>query len=360
MSGPSITISGHHQKAAWINQVLPPVERISDGVWSIPVPFPDNPLRYTLSYLLVGHGDVVLIDPGWDSNEGWKHLLGGLHKAGFAVTDVSGIVATHYHSDHLGMAARLRDASGAWVAMGENEVRSLLTEGDAAFQVTADRAQFALWGVPPGRLDEVAFDEGRLSALSKLADPDIRLGDGEMVPAAGLQLRVVATPGHSPGHICLVDETLGLIFSGDHVLPRISPHVPFEVPGPTNPLADYYRSLSLIGFEDAMEVCPAHEYRFVGMRRRVNQILAHNRDRSAEVLQVLAARRPNSIWEVAQNLTWSRGWDSLRGFSLRLAVSETASHLVYLQSQGQDINLPVRETQLDSPPVSRKQVTINR
>lgn len=58
------------------------------------------------------------------------------------------------------------------------------------------------------------------------------------MPAKEVNLRVVATPGHSSGHVCLVDEPHGLIFSGDHVLPRISPHIALELPGPSNPLAD--------------------------------------------------------------------------------------------------------------------------
>lgn len=107
MSLPLITITGHAQKEAWQNKVLPPVEELGGNVWSIPVPFPDNPMRYTLCYLLVGDGDVVLIDPGWDSDAGLDHLAAGLRQAGLGLSDLTGIVVTHYHSDHLGMAARL-------------------------------------------------------------------------------------------------------------------------------------------------------------------------------------------------------------------------------------------------------------
>jgi hypothetical protein len=97
-----------------------------------------------------------------------------------------------------------------------------------------------------------------------------------------------------------------MIFSGDHVLPRISPHIALELPGPPNPLADYYESLDLIGFEDAMEVCPAHEFRFSGMQRRVAQLVKHNCERSAEILRVLEAHRPGTVWDIARHLTWSR------------------------------------------------------
>ncbi|GAA3316019.1 MBL fold metallo-hydrolase [Arthrobacter ramosus] len=350
MNLPPIIITGLAQKEAWQNKVVPPVEQLGKDVWSIPVPFPDNPMRYTLSYLLLGDGDVVLIDPGWDSDAGLDQLAAGLRHAGVGLTDLTGIVVTHFHSDHLGMAARLRTASGAWVALGDKEVRRLTASADADLVLHNDREELTLWGVPGDRLAEAALDRLGLIHLRNLADPDLRLADGSLVPAKGLDLRVVTTPGHSPGHICLVDEPHGLIFSGDHVLPRISPHIALELPGPANPLANYYESLDLIAFEDAMEVCPAHEYRFIGMQRRVAQLIEHNRERSAEVLRVLETHRPETIWDIARHLTWSRGWESLQAFSLRLAVSETASHVVYLGSQGHDIDVPVTEPR---PAVSR-------
>ena len=101
--------------------MLPAVEEVRPGVWSIPVPFIGNPMRYTLAYLLVGDGESALVDPGWDSDEGWEVLMAGLAAAGLRPQDITGIVVTHFHPDHLGMAARLRAASGAWVALGENE-----------------------------------------------------------------------------------------------------------------------------------------------------------------------------------------------------------------------------------------------
>jgi glyoxylase-like metal-dependent hydrolase (beta-lactamase superfamily II) len=346
MSLSAITVTGHAQKEAWQNKVLPPVEQIGADVWSIPVPFPNNPMRYTLSYLLMGDGDALLIDPGWDSEAGLGHLTAGLRRAGLGLTDLTGIVVTHFHSDHLGMAARLRAISGAWVAMGDREVRRLTASEDLDLVLRTHREELALWGVPADKLTEVALDHPTLTHLRNLADPDLRLTDSSLVPVKGMDLRVITTPGHSPGHICLIDDAHGLIFSGDHILPRISPHIALELPGPANPLADYYESLNGIAFEDEMEVCPAHEYRFIGMQRRVAQLIEHNRGRSAEVLRVLDKHRLDTVWDVARHLTWSRGWESLQAFSLRLAVSETASHVVYLQSQGHDIEVPITESQV--------------
>ncbi|WP_285314339.1 MBL fold metallo-hydrolase [Pseudarthrobacter sp. fls2-241-R2A-168] len=341
MNLPPITLTGHAQKEAWQNKVLPPVEKLGTDVWSIPVPFPGNPMRYTLCYLLLGEGEAILIDPGWESEMGFEHLAAGLRHAGLGITDLTGILVTHYHSDHLGLAARLRRASGAWVALGDQETPRLTASEDPDLFRLTHKEELLLWGVPAHRLVEVAFSDADLRHLQNLADPDLRLADGSYVPANGLALQVVTTPGHSAGHICLIDEHRRLIFSGDHVLPRISPHIALELPGPSNPLADYYDSLSRIAFEDEMEVCPAHEYRFIGMQRRVAQLKQHNSERSAEVMKVVDRHRPESVWDIARHLTWSRGWESLQNFSLRLAVSETASHVVYLRSQGYQIDVPL-------------------
>ena len=336
-----ITITGHEQFQAWKDKVLPGVEEVRPGVWSIPVPFIDNPMRYTLAYLLVGDGEVALVDPGWDSDEGWDVLTAGLAVAGLEPAGITGIVITHFHPDHLGMAARLRAASGAWVALGENEPLPTRWRSDPEKFIAHDRAQFCEWGVPAEFLDEVSFDTDTWAQMTNVQEPQRRLANGELLPIAGIQVRVLATPGHTPGHIALVDEANQLILTGDHVLPRITPHVSLEAQNHANPLGDYFHSLAIMGIGADMEVLPAHEYRFRGLSERVTELKQHTCERSQEVIAVLESGIAKSVWDVAKELTWSRGFSSLHGFTLRLALAETASHLVYLAEQGRVVDIAV-------------------
>lgn len=336
-----ITISAEEQFQAWQAKVMPPVEEVRPGVWSIPVPFINNPMRYTLCYVLVGDGEAALVDPGWDSDEGWEALTAGLATAGLGPRDITGIVVTHFHPDHLGMAARLREASGAWVALGEHEPLPEHWRDDSSLFVADDLAQFAAWGVPAEYLDEVSFQEQTWAQMTAIAAPQRRLADGEFIPVAGLQVRVLSTPGHTPGSICLVDEANRLFLSGDHVLPKITPHVSLEAQNHVDPLLDYLQSLEIMGAGTDMEVLPAHEYRFRGLLERAAELREHTLDRSREVIAVLDAGAAASVWDVSKELTWSRGFDSLRGFTLRLALAETASHLVYLAGQGRDVAIKV-------------------
>ena len=113
-----VEITGTAQHEAWQARALPPVEQLRDDLWSIPVPIPHNPLRYVSVYAFaLDGGGLGLLDTGWESDEGWTALTGGLASIGGGVDDVRGVLVTHLHFDHLGLAARVREASGAWVAM---------------------------------------------------------------------------------------------------------------------------------------------------------------------------------------------------------------------------------------------------
>lgn len=117
-------------------------------------------MRYTLAYLLFGNSEAVLVDPGWDSDHGWAELTAGLARAGVELLNLIGIVVTHYHPDHLGMARRLQAATGAWLALGEDEIMPNRWSPDQATFIARDTAQHAEWGVPADRLCEVTFAPG--------------------------------------------------------------------------------------------------------------------------------------------------------------------------------------------------------
>ncbi|MDE8586066.1 MBL fold metallo-hydrolase [Arthrobacter sp. NQ4] len=336
---PAITITGTAQKEAWQRRVMPPIELVAPGVNSVPVVFPDNPMRYTLSYVLVDGNECVVVDPGFDSEEGHRQLLSALADLGVGPGEITGIVATHFHTDHLGMAARLARGSGAWVALGRQERRHISAFEDAHEESALDQSRMLGWGVPHGRVAEAAMTPEGLLHMRQLADPDRRLGDGDSLSVAGRTWRIMETPGHTPGHICLWDDNGELVLSGDHILPRISPNVSLEIRGDTDPLRQNIASLRRIAGNDHYEVCPAHEYRFRGVGHRARVLEEHIAERSREVLHVLGKGAP-TVHEVARRLTWSRGWESLGQLQFRLALSETAAHIRYLVTSGAHAGVP--------------------
>jgi glyoxylase-like metal-dependent hydrolase (beta-lactamase superfamily II) len=219
-------ITGVVQREAWLNKIMPPVECVAEGMWSVPVVFPRNPMRYTLAYVVVEGDDCLVVDPGFDSAQGRLDLLAGLRAAGVGIMDVTGILATHFHTDHLGLARWLRRWSGAWVALGRAEKRYISAFENALEESAVDRSRMRTWGVPEDRVNEAALDVDGLMHLRQLADADLRVGDGETVPISGGNLTVMETPGHTPGHICLRDESRKVF------LTRIFHRTAVGAPGP--------------------------------------------------------------------------------------------------------------------------------
>jgi glyoxylase-like metal-dependent hydrolase (beta-lactamase superfamily II) len=344
-----IVVTGTRQRQAWVDRVLPPVERVRPGLWSIPVPIPNNPLRYVLVYAIELPDGVAVVDTGWPADSAWDALIAGLTEVGYAIGDVRSVLVTHYHPDHSGLAGRVRRASGAWVGMHPKEAWAVTQLPEAASLARAARDWLVARGAPDQEAREEAqipFDLADLAAAS----PDRLIEDGDFPLAPHLPLRAVWTPGHTAGHLCFFDEGTGLLLSGDHVLPRISPNISLmsgaegERPHAYQPvpdddvLGDFLESLALVAKLPVEEVLPAHEYRFRGLTGRVQQLLRHHERRLAELESLVAANPDSTTWELAAGLHWSRPWPQL-GRMRRAAIGETLAHLVLLHRRARVVNV---------------------
>lgn len=328
-------VTGTAQREAWLARTFPPVEQVRPDLWSVPVPIPGSPLRYTLTYVVASGSELVVVDPGWDAGDTWQALIAGLGAVGATAADVTGIVVTHAHPDHHGLSARLREASGAWIAMHPAERDSLPArhwrDGEGR---GADLGWLRSCGIPEDVAAELAVTAAFMRPILAMPEPGILLEDGDLVPVAGRRLRAVWTPGHTPGHLCLHEEAEDVLLTGDHVLPRITPNVGLHPRSAGPPLAAYLTSLRRVAAFGGAEALPAHEYRFHGLADRVRILLAHHDRRCEEVLAILARLGPATVWQVTQELSWARGWPAVTGLMRRAAVGEAAAHLRHLADDG--------------------------
>ena len=235
---------GAAQRYAWLENLLPPVEEVRPGLWSIPVPWPRSGLRYTLSYLVSGRGGPALIDTGWPTEEAWSALADSITQTGHDIAEIRYVLVTHAHADHLGMAGRVREASGALVGMHPAEAVTLLHRvGPQAW-----RERLSGWlcsrGAPDDQVAEISdLMAGAVAFHARLARSDFDVEHDSLPLGAGTGLRAVWTPGHTPGHLCFYDEQQDVLLTGDHVLPRITPHIGLPPGSEGDPLGDYQASL---------------------------------------------------------------------------------------------------------------------
>ncbi len=329
-----IDITGTAQHDAWQRGLLPPVEQVRPGVWSVPVPIPDSPLRYTLCYMFVSDAGAVVVDPGWDTAAGREAVTAGLTAAGAALCDVAGVVVTHIHPDHHGLSGWLRQESGGWIAMHPVEAETLPGRLWRDRSTGADEDWLRGHGVPDDDLDVLAVHHAQIADILDMAEPDRFLGDGDRVPVPDRDVRAIWTPGHTPGHLCLHDAAAGILLTGDHLLPRISPNIGVHGERHGDPLTSYLTSLDRTTRFRADEALPAHEYRFRGIDLRAAGLVAHHQQRSAEILGAVDQLAQPTAWAIAARLTWSRGWAALHGRMRRMALGETVAHLHHLVTTG--------------------------
>ena len=329
-------VSGTRQLEAWRDRIMPPVEQLASDLWSIPVPIPDNPLRYVSAYAFASDSGLVLLDSGWDSEVSWQALRSGLRSVGAGPADVRGVLVSHMHLDHAGLAGRLRAASGAWIAMhpADHAVIARPDYRDARVAVAQEVAFLIRLGAPAAEAAEAVGPAERYVPYTSIALPDRNLSDGDLADVPGWRLRAVHTPGHTPGHLCFVDERSRQLFAGDHVLPRITPNISVQPADPVSPLDDYLMSLAKVRDLDVDEVLPAHEWRFRGLAERVDAIAAHHEHRLAELLAAITREPGSTPWYLASQLTWSRPWDQYSGRMRISAVTETAAHVYELVRRG--------------------------
>ena len=306
---------------------------LAPGVWRIGLPFP-SPLRTAFSYLVRSSSGIVAIDAGWDSDEGWETFLAGLARAGAGLEDLRGVVATHAHPDHYGLTARIRAATGAWIALHPAEQGQLApTNADRARRVDSIAAWLRGCGVPDLEMAAVMADRHHLHDELSGNLPTHDLLDGDVVPDTDGTVVAIHTPGHTPGHLVFHDRSRGIVFTGDHLLPRISVNVSARPTSGTDPLGDYLGSLdALEPLRDAL-AAPGHEWAFDRIGARVDAVREHHGERLDEIRDAVAggARTP---WDVAQVVTWSRPFNTLNPRGMRSAIGETASHLIRLERAG--------------------------
>lgn len=321
-------------KDAW---VAGGVFEVAQGVHRMPLPLPSDGLRAVNVYVLTGGEGPVLIDSGWAIAAARDQLVQGLRTLGYELQDVRRFLVTHAHRDHYEQAIHLRREFGTAISLGVGEQPSLEILQRA--QGHPFEPQLRLLTV----LGAASIAETITAAVGHVGadpedwqSPDTWLDAGDVAIAGGRALSVVPTPGHTMGHVVFHDEAGALLFTGDHVLPTITPSIGFEPALSPTALYDFLQSLARVRqLPDAL-MLPAHGAVSPSVHARVDELLEHHDVRLTRTLAHVRAGADTGL-EVANSLRWTRHerrLTELNWFNQLLALAETAAHLDLLVAQG--------------------------
>lgn len=308
----------------------PQVEEVLPGLFRAEIPLPNNPLKATNSYLIRGEERNLIVDTGMnrkECREAFAAVLGEL-QLDLSRTD---FFITHLHADHLGLVSELASPTS----------RIFFNRPDALLAGFSD-----LWKVLFDLARKHGFSDRELKeALSR--HPGYRysptgpidfefLEEGDHLTCGVYAFTCIHTPGHTPGHLCLYEQSQKIFISGDHILGDITPNISAWDDG-ENPLRQYLESLEKVSGMEIELVLPGHRRLLTDSRKRIEELKRHHHERLAEVSGIVKAAGEGSAYGIASQMEWdikAPDWERFPITQKWFAIGEAIAHLHYLEEEG--------------------------
>jgi len=324
------------------------ITEVAPGILRSQLPISMPGLGHVNCYLLEDERGLAVVDPGLPGEESWTALVDRLDRAGYRVGDVHTVVVTHSHPDHFGGATRMRYETGADIVTHESfrtlwDVAELEDEEDSSMlEVNSDDDRAAAleryfsrpnpWGGarsgPSPEFLERMRKAGESAGGVFAVQPTAPLTDGQTVKLARREWLAIHTPGHTYDHLCLYDPEHGVVLTGDHVLPSITPHISGMSPQ-HDPLAEFFASLGRMeALENVSIALPAHGHPFEDLAGRARHIVEHHEDRLDIVRDAWEDLPNGTVRDFMRVLFRERSWGDM-------AESETYAHLEHLREIGE-------------------------
>ncbi|HEX6593768.1 MAG TPA: MBL fold metallo-hydrolase [Bacillota bacterium] len=273
-----------------------------------------------------------------EGEEGWVIMDTGLHnettqkmwEQHIETEQVTDIWLTHYHPDHYGYAGSLQEKTEARVSMTKRDAEL----GNKAWKkrfMNHVRTHYGKHGIPSAMANQMIENTREfVERVTPHPRVDHYFTEGEVVQFGKYTYEIIFTPGHSDGLICLYNKEKKVLFSTDHILPKITPNISYWFHGDSNPLQTYLQSLEKVKRLDAQYVIPSHGKPFYGANERIEEIVDHHEERLHETLEIIQ-KQDVTVYEACQHLFPK----SLTIHEQRFAIGETLAHLDYLRYAGE-------------------------
>jgi glyoxylase-like metal-dependent hydrolase (beta-lactamase superfamily II) len=300
-------------------------------------------------YLIVEPGHLMLFDVGSGLESSRRDLSLGfaivreVFGEGARYEAVDTAIISHAHIDHFGGVGDIKIRTAARVCVHELDARVLSCFDERVVIAVKDVEVFLRRaGVSDAELERLLSLYKASRDWFKPVEVDRALRDGDLI---GGGHRVIHTPGHCPGQICLLVGDV--LLTSDHVLSRITPHQFPQAITAFGGLEHYFHSLARVRRLELVNLAlGGHEEPIPDLRARVDEIAAFHRERLQKVRELCST--PRTIIEVAAEL-----FGPQEGYGTILAIEEAGAHVEYLHALGKLRVANLEEVAASRDPVFR-------
>jgi len=275
-----------------------------ENIHVVVIPFQGFSNLITANVYAVGNGPVTLIDTGPKFPGQLMFIKDRLKQAGLDINSVERIILTHGHIDHFGMASGICETVKQPVeCFIHAEDKWRLSRGSIEKEFSSEEARdlMSMVGVPEKKIGKI---KERFLSFDELYDPLERtsiMEDGDQFVGDDYQLKVIHTPGHSPGSCCLYESRQKILFSGDHIIKHITPNPFMEIRRSRLRDSNYQsleaclNSLEKLNRYDVRFVFPGHGEYIDNLPGLISNYKEHHRQRT-ELVWNAVKKKPRPIY----------------------------------------------------------------
>lgn len=303
---------------------------VAPGIFWLKMPLPFA-LDHINLYLIEDGDGWTVVDTGWNGDDVKAHWVDVLRR--FGGRPLKRAIVTHFHPDHLGLAGWLQEEYGTalWMTYGEWLQAHLAWTQDVTHDVEGWMQFFRMHGIDDDSVDAYRAGVGNFGRWTTPVPPRVRrIWHNGAFEIGGRQWQTIVGGGHSPEHASLYCPELGVLISGDQVLPRITTNISVWFSEPEgDPLRHFVESFDRFRhLPGECFVLPSHNRPFYGLLERLDYLQEHHRER-LDIARDFCDE-PRTALELIPVL-FKRELDN---HQIAFAMGEALSHLHYLVTEG--------------------------
>ena len=310
---------------------------VAKNIYCFPIPFRNSPLRELNGFVIKGENRHLMVDVGFNLPEGYEAVTKAFTELGISLKDTD-IFLTHMHADHTGLVEQLKKECGKIYISerdGYHVNRTFNEEYWEKCMHIQDHMGFPYAETLPYQ-EHPAFIGGVQTHTSFE-----NVTEGMSFSYGGYDFEAIDLKGHTPGQMGLYDKNAGILFSGDHILERITPNInlwDFE----QDYLGLFLENLKKVKTLNVKRLFSGHRALVSDANKRIDELIAHHDERLNYVLKALADGK-TTVYEVAMELKWNYGGGYFGDFPAPqkwFSASEVFTHLEHLRRIGK-VNLTI-------------------